>query len=124
MRRHLPLVVLCLSLAAAAAWAAPGPIEATRHRNPEPVPIPGGLDFGGQLFHVFLPGPVALGFQGEDIEPNVITNFNGFVAMAYLAGTASGSDGRSYDLSADIRAYEGEYVAADGSHHHGSFGFV
>src|SRR5262245_23379531 len=61
----------------------------------EPVPIPGGLDVG---LHVWLPGPEELGFQGTDVEPNVITNFQGFAAIAFLAGEALGSDGQTYDM--------------------------
>ena len=53
----------------------------------EPVPIPGGLAPG---LHVFLPGPIEFGFGGEDQEPNTITNFKGFSAIGYFAGTTDG----------------------------------
>lgn len=91
------------------------------HHRGEPVPIPGGFLPG---FHVWVPGPVALGFQGEDIEPNVITNFAGFSAMAYLLGPAAGSDGKSYDMFNDMRLYSGIYVADNGSINRGTFAFV
>src|SRR5262245_56195358 len=49
----------------------------------DPVPIPGGFEIGGTLFHNFAPG-----FFGEplDEEPSTITNFNGFVGLAYIDG--------------------------------------
>ena len=48
----------------------------------DPKPIPGGIQIpDGPLIHVFAPGPVDLGFQGEDVEPNTITDFSGFSAM-------------------------------------------
>jgi hypothetical protein len=93
--------------------------------DPEPVPIPGGLDIPGLgLFHVFVPGPEALGFQGEHYEPNVITNFQGFVAIAYLLGQAEGSDGKTYDMFNDMRVISGNYVSADGTTHRGTFAFI
>ena len=62
----------------------------------DPKPIPGGfVPFPGAPFiHVFAPGPADLGFMGEDVEPNTITNFRGFSALAYIAGTATDADGR------------------------------
>jgi hypothetical protein len=89
----------------------------------ETVPIPGGIDIP-PLIHIFAPGPTQLGFQGLDVEPNGITNFKGFAAMGYPAGTASGSDGTSFTMMNDMRVFRGEYVAADGSHHHGTFVFI
>jgi hypothetical protein len=44
-----------------------------------------------------------------------VGNYSGFTALAYHAGSATGSDGRRYDLETDIRAMEGSYVAEDGS---------
>jgi len=97
-------------------------IRANSHGDSEPVPIPGG-DVIPPLIHQFVPGPVELGppFEGVDVEPNGITNFRGFIAMAALAGTATDAAGNTFDLFSDIRVYEGEYVSADGSHHRGSF---
>jgi hypothetical protein len=99
---------------------------------PAPTPIPGGNQIpGGPLLHVFLPGPpqVTLPFsgtqlQGLDTEPSVITDYRGFTALAYLAGSATGSDGKQYNLEADMRAMEGTYLASDGSRHRGLFGFI
>lgn len=88
----------------------------------QPVPIPGGL-FNG-AFHVWVPGPTELGFMGLNVEPNVITNFNGFAAVGFFVGTALGSDGVQYDMMDDMRVYRGTYLSADGTHHHGTFAFV
>jgi hypothetical protein len=85
---------------------------------PQPVPIPGGINVP-PLIHLF--GPTDL-----DTEPNVITNFKGFSALAYPTGTnaARDSNGNFYDLQTDMRVFQGEYVAADGSHHRGTFVFI
>jgi hypothetical protein len=99
---------------------------------PAPKPIPGGIQIpGGPLLHVFLPGPedVTLPFtgsqlQGLDVEPSVITDYRGFTALAYVAGTATGSDGQRYNLEADMRAMEGDYVATDGTRQRGLFAFI
>jgi hypothetical protein len=61
--------------------------------------------------------------SGLDYEPSTITDFRGSTAVAYHVGSVRASDGRTYDLETDIRAYEGEY-AVDGTVHHGSFAFV
>lgn len=87
---------------------------------PQPVPIPGGLTLpNGTVIHVF--GPTDL-----DTEPNVITDFHGFAALAYPTGTNAARDnnGNLYDMSNDMRVFQGEYVAADGSHHRGTFVFI
>jgi hypothetical protein len=105
-----------------------------RHRNlTPPNPIPGGaFDIGPPLglIHVFVPGDpsVTLPFsggspQGFDVEPGTITDFNGSSAVAFHVGTARGSDGKTYNLETDIRAFKGSYVV-DGITHQGSFGFV
>jgi TAT (twin-arginine translocation) pathway-exported protein len=99
---------------------------------PAPKPIPGGNQIpGGPLLHAFLPGPpeVTLPFtgaqlQGLDVEPSLITDYRGFTALAYLAGTATGSDGNQYNLEADMRAMEGAYVAEDGTRQRGLFAFI
>ena len=90
-------------------------------RNTDPVPIPGGLAPGA---HIFAPGPADIGGQGLDVELNGITNFRGFSALGYLAGTATDSNGNRYDVGSDMRVFQGEYVSADGSHHRGTFVFI
>jgi hypothetical protein len=95
---------------------------------PAPKPIPGGTDFP-PFIHWFGPGPetITLPFtlftlQGLNVEPSVITDFNGITALAYHVGTATGSDGLTYNLETDVRVFQGTYVAEDGSRHEGTFG--
>jgi len=95
-------------------------VAALSTRNTDPVPISGGLAPG---VHIFAPGPPPIG-QGLDVELNSITNFRGFAALGYLAGTATDSNGGSYDVGSDMRVFQGEYVSADGSHHRGTFVFI
>jgi hypothetical protein len=115
--------------------AEPASARSRRRVVPSPEPIPGGLPVGlpppYDLIHLFLPGPpsVTLPFsgsqlQGVDVEPTTITDFEGMTAMAYLTGTAKGSDGHEYGLEVDLRVSEGEYVTADGSHERGAFAMI
>jgi hypothetical protein len=84
----------------------------------------------GVVIHVFAPGDPAvtlpftgITLMGVDVEPSTITDFTGSSAVAYHVGTARASDGRTYNLETDIRAFEGHYVV-DGETRHGSFAFV
>ncbi len=90
----------------------------------DPKPIPGGLPVDDEIIHVFVPGPVDLGFMGENVEPNVITDFNGFTAMGYVNGTATDAEGNSYTMLTDIRVFQGTYVSEDGSVLTGTFAFI
>ena len=97
---------------------------------PAPRPIPGG-DVVPPQIHVFEPGTpnkvlpyTGAPMEGLDVEPSTIADFKGFIAQAYHVGTATGSDGKRYSLETDIRAYQGDYVAADGSHHSGTFALL
>lgn len=101
---------------------------------PAPTPIPGGLDLdpgpGTSTIHVFAPGDptITLPFTGGtlgglDVEPATITDFKGSSAVAFHVGSARGSDGKTYNLETDIRAFEGEYVVG-GTTYRGSFAFV
>jgi hypothetical protein len=83
------------------------------------------------LIHIFLPGPpeIELPFSklrlmGLDVEPSTITDYKGTTALAYVIGTATGSDDVEYGLEADIRAFEGKYVSADGSTNRGMFAMI
>ena len=117
------------------AWATPGgatPSHSPKRRiSPPPNPIPGGLQVApGVVIHVFGAGDpsVTLPFtgitlQGLDVEPSTITDFNGSSALAYHVGTARGSDGRTYNLETDLRAFEGDYVV-DGEVHRGAFALI
>jgi len=93
-----------------------------------PQPIPGGLKPG---VHVWGVGPAGLTLPfshfvtgGLDLDASTITDFSGSVAVAYLVGSARGSDGATYNLETDVRAYSGKFVAADGTTHHGKFAFI
>ncbi len=100
---------------------------------PAPNPIPGGAFDVGPPFgvlHVFVPGDpsVTLPFTGGtlggfDVEPITATDFKGSSAVAFHVGSARGSDGKTYNLETDIRAFEGQYVV-DGVTHQGAFAFV
>jgi hypothetical protein len=89
-----------------------------------PKPIPGGLmplGEGTELFHFFLPGP------GN--EPSTITDFDGFVAIARIQGTGTGTDPESPEdvdllFDADMRFMTGQYIGVDGNRHRGTFALV
>jgi hypothetical protein len=97
-----------------------------------PEPIPGGIQIpGGPQVHVWSPGDpsVTLPFSGTtlmgfDVEPTTTGDFRGFSAVAFHAGTATGSDGATYNLETDMRAFKGTYVGADGARHFASFAFI
>lgn len=111
---------LCLGLAVLALACVPGWGQGP---PPQvlPIPIPGGDVFlpaqpipaGGALpsalFNVFSPGVGAF-LDGQDAEPNVITNFKGHVAMGYTLGAATDNKGNQYAVITDIRVYRGDYV--------------
>jgi hypothetical protein len=80
---------------------------------------------------VWAPGPpdVTLPFsgatfQGLDTEPTSIKDFDGFAAVAFHVGTATGSDGTQYALETDVRAFQGTYVDSMGTRRFGTFGFI
>jgi hypothetical protein len=103
--------------------------DSARTPLPQPKPISGGLAPG---FHVWAPGPTSIilpfsGFrlQGPNYDPSVISDFKGFTALAYPAGSAHGSDGTKYNLEGDMRIYSGKYVPLNGgATREGMFGFV
>jgi hypothetical protein len=123
MRRLLAVIGFTTLLAA---FLLPGTTWAA---TDDPVPIPGGIYTGlpppnGPIAHVLAPGPQP-NFMGLDVEPNTITNFNGFAAMAYLNGTAEDADGNTYAIGlSDMRVFQGSYRTADGSLAHGTFVFI
>jgi hypothetical protein len=114
------------------ALASPASAHGPHRVLPAPKPIPGGLPLpDGSVIHVFAPGPVGVTLpytgvqlQGLDVEPSVITDYSGFTALAFHVGTATDGDGTAYNLETDIRVLSGSYVAADGSHRRGVFGFI
>jgi hypothetical protein len=107
MTRGMIRLVIAVLLAATTAHAFDGAM---------PVP-PGGP-------HIFAPGPRSLGFQGPQANPSSVGNFDGTVVLAYLKGRATGGDGHRFLMLNDMRVMTGDYLAADGSRHHGSFAFI
>src|SRR4051795_11983877 len=118
------------SLAAPSRGLAHGGQGHQQHAVVPPTPIPGGIQIpGGPQIHVWAPGDPAvtlpfsgLTLMGFDVDPSTFTDRRGFSAVAFHAGTATGSDGATYNLETDIRAYRGPYLAADGSRHLATFG--
>jgi hypothetical protein len=81
---------------------------------PSPISLPGGdvltnPDGSNALWTSFVPGVGAF-LDGQNAEPNIITNFNGRVAMGYTLGTATDNKGNQYAVITDIRVYQGDYV--------------
>lgn len=112
-----------LVLLSAIFFMAPSPAHAA---GSDAKPIPGGfVPFpGAPLIHVFAPGPVDIGFMGEDVEPNTISDFKGVAALAYPLGTATDADGNTFVMFNDMRVFSGTYVSMDGSVLHGTFAFI
>lgn len=94
----------------------------------DPVPIPGGSPALGGAFHIYAPGPG--GFDSIGAEPITITDFNGFVGLAYVSGSvtrrnrSTGAVDEFPYLGADMRFMQGTYRAQDGRLRRGAFGFV
>lgn len=101
-------------------------------QQPQPVAIAGGTQIpDGPLIHVFPPGPEGtklpvsgLALSGVNADPSTIGDYDGFSAIAYVVGEATGGDGKTYQLETDIRAFRGRYRAADGSMQMGLFAFI
>jgi hypothetical protein len=100
--------------------------------SPPPKPIPGGSQIpNGPFIHVFAPGDptITLPFtgiplEGLDVEPSTLTDFRGFSAVAFHVGTATGSDGRTYNFETDMRAFRGAYVDSAGMRRFGNFALI
>jgi len=91
----------------------------------DPVPIPGGTPLLGGGFHVWAPGADSI-----DAEPGTITDFSGFVGLAYINGTvtrrrkSTGAVDVLPFTGADMRFMQGVYRAQDGRVRRGTFGFI
>ena len=99
---------------------------ARAHRSHEPVPIPGGTPVLGGAFHLF--GPASI--DPIDAEPSTITDFNGFVGLAYINGEVTrtnpvtGEERRLPFLTSDMRFMKGVFRGTDGRIHQGAFALV
>ena len=60
----------------------------------EPIPIPGGTPAFGGGFHVFGPGLV----DPADAEPSTITDFNGFIGLAFISGTVTQTNTKTNEV--------------------------
>jgi hypothetical protein len=97
-----------------------------------PTPIPGGVTLPtGTQIHVWPAGDPAVRLpfthgtlRGFDVDPSTITDFLGFSGLAYHAGTATGSDGATYNLETHMTVHQGSYVASDGTRRFGTFSFI
>ncbi len=95
----------------------------------DPVPIPGGSPGLGGAYHVFGPGPEG-GLDPIDAEPVTITDFNGFMALAYLDGTVTRTNTKTGEvrvlptIASDMRLMHGVYRGVDGKPHQGAFALV
>jgi hypothetical protein len=103
-----------------------GTRTAFAHGSHEPVPIPGGTPVLGGGYHVYGPGPI----DPLDAEPSTITDFNGFVGIAFIDGTVTRTNTQTGEaltlpmIASDMRFMKGEYRGMDGNFHHGTFGFI
>jgi hypothetical protein len=91
-----------------------------------PVPIPGATPVLGGSYHVF--GPAA--FDPTDAEPSTITNFNGFVGLAYISGMVTQTNVKTGEklrfpfVDSDMRFMKGEFQGTDRRMHHGAFALI
>ena len=102
----------------------PSPVPAQGPGSP--VYIPGGTPVLGGAFHVFGPGLI----DPDDTEPSSITDFNGFVGLAYITGTVTRTNTVTNEvrslpfLFSDMRFMKGVFRGQDGRMHNGAFAFV
>ena len=119
MNRHV-IFVLVAAVFALLLSGGPAAAQTDKVRSIAPLPIPGGDVITPLIqIHQFLAGPL---FDGQDAEPNGITNFNGTFAQVYMGGHAVDSAGATWDVDVDTRVYQGEYVGVNNKMHaHGTF---
>ena len=103
--------------------------EHNEHKHhADPLPIPGGTPALGGAFHIY--GPGAPGLDPPDSEPATITDFRGFVGLAYISGTVVRTQRSTGDtetlpfLGSDMRFMQGVFRGADGKARQGTFGFI
>ena len=95
-----------------------------------PVPIPSGSPVLGGSYHVFGPNPIPRAFDPIDAEPATITNFNGFVGLAYLSGNVTQINSETGEenfypfIESDMRFMTGTFRGTDGKEHQAAFALV
>jgi hypothetical protein len=97
-------------------------------RDPKPIPGGGANPDGGPFIHANLPGPADAQPRNGN-EPITITDFDGFIGVAHVQGTGTGTDtttGKNTPLlfDADVRFMQGIYRRVDGGFGQATFGFV
>jgi hypothetical protein len=97
-------------------------------RDAKPIPGGGPNPDGGPFVHANLPGPAdAVPRNGN--EPSTITDFDGFIGVAHVQGTGTGTDTNTGNTTpllfdADVRFMQGIYQRVDGGFGQAAFGFV
>lgn len=98
----------------------PQAVRAAKPVDATPKPTTNTVTINGVTF--------SLTFFGPGLDPSSITDFNGFVGVADVQGTGTGTDryGNTEPLlfDTDMRFMKGVYVGQDGAVHKGTFGFV
>ena len=110
-----------------AGWLLPSPAWAAR-RDPKPIPQSFTNPDGGPVIHFNLPGPADAPPRNGN-EPSPITDFDGFIGVAHVQGTGTGTDtntGKTTPLlfDADVRFMQGIYQRVDGGFGQAAFGFI
>jgi len=99
---------------------------ASASQSHEPKPIPGGTPVLGGAFHVFGPGLI----DPANAEPSSITDFNGFIGLAFISGTVTQTNTKTNEartlpfVNSDMRFMKGVFKGTDGRTHQGAFAFV
>lgn len=118
--------------AAAGAIVGPGLLRSNAVKafgSVDPFPIPGGSPALGGIYHIFGPGPPG-SLDPIDAEPATITDFNGFVGLAYLNGMVTRTNRKTGEVRvlptqlSDMRLMHGVYRGVDGKPHQGAFALV
>ena len=107
MKRAIGFAVSILGSVAVWAQATPPQVFA--------VPISGGdviPTTPSEKIDAYAPGPPAIGFDGLNVEPFLIENIKGEVAMGYTMGHATDGAGAGYQVVTDLRVFQGDYVGA------------
>jgi len=122
------------AIALAAGLAPLDAVAANGRPAADPRPTWYGTQFlgpSGPLFHAQAPGyPIPdTDTDPATHDPATITDFNGFVGLAYVGGQGTHHDhgtGQTTTVywEVDMRFMVGEYIGKDGRHNHGTFGFV
>jgi hypothetical protein len=115
-----------LAVSAALSTGLWSPARALASQSGTPIPIPGATPALGGDFHVFGPA----GIDPIDAEPSTITDFNGFIGLAYLDGRVTQTNNSTGEVRTlpfhftDMRFMKGTFKGTDGDTHKGAFALV